>query len=214
MHLHRWRPRWYMRRALPAWPDGSTTAERGLPLAQMIDEEPPPGSDRGVRPEPEGPDERRERLGGPGFRQRTSDLLNGLLDREGPLRRGQEMVTGVTQATKDELMRIVSAEVRSFLDKMDAVDLLQQVISGLTVDVSMKIRFSREPGRGGLQSHVERSEAEVGSQARPRTERAERTGASDSASAGERPTAEPDGPRDGRKPGEPRRDRHRDPGEE
>ena len=32
------------------------------------------------------------------------------------------LVTGVSQATKEELMRIVGAEVRGFLDKMDIAE--------------------------------------------------------------------------------------------
>lgn len=82
-------------------------------------------------------DEKRTRLG------RLGESLTGLLDPEAALRKGQDLVTGVTQATKEELMRIVSSEMRSFLDKMDAVDLLQQVIAGLQVDVQMQIKFSR-----------------------------------------------------------------------
>jgi len=59
------------------------------------------------------------------------------------LRKGQDLVSGVTAATKEELMRIATSELRSFLDKMDAVDLLQQVIAGLVVDVHMQVKFSR-----------------------------------------------------------------------
>lgn len=75
---------------------------------------------------------------------RLGEQLSGLLDPEAALRRGQGLVTGVTQATKDEAMRIISSEVRNFLDGMDIADLAQQVISGLVVDVNMQVRFSRD----------------------------------------------------------------------
>ncbi len=84
-----------------------------------------------------GDDDMRSRLG------RLGEQLTGLLDPEAALRKGQDLVSGVTQATKEELMRIATSELRSFLDKMDAVDLLQQVISGLVVDVHMQVKFSR-----------------------------------------------------------------------
>lgn len=74
---------------------------------------------------------------------RLGEQLTGLLDPESALRRGQGLVTGVSKATKDELMRLVGAEVRSFLDKMDIGDLAQQIISGLEVDVRMNVKFSR-----------------------------------------------------------------------
>ncbi|GEM_PF-3829892 len=91
----------------------------------------------------------------PSFRRRLSEQLTGLLDPESALRRGQDLVTGVAQGTKEELMRIFSAEVRTFLERIDAVDLLQQVVSGLVVDVSMKVRFSRD-GAGRVQLDVDR----------------------------------------------------------
>lgn len=75
---------------------------------------------------------------------RLGEQLSGLLDPEAAFRRGQGIVTGVTQATKDEVIRIVSHETRNFLEKMDAAQLVQQVIAGLVVDVSMQIRFSRD----------------------------------------------------------------------
>lgn len=74
---------------------------------------------------------------------RLGEQLTGLLDPESALRRGQGLVTGVSKATKEELMRLVGAEVRSFLDKMDIADLAQQIIAGLEVDVRMQVKFSR-----------------------------------------------------------------------
>jgi len=86
---------------------------------------------------PPGEDDMRSRLG------RLGEQITGLLDPEAALRKGQDLVSGVTAATKEELMRIATSELRSFLDKMDAVDLLQQVITGLVVDVHMQVKFSR-----------------------------------------------------------------------
>lgn len=88
------------------------------------------------------------------------EQLTGLLDPEAAFRRGSGLVTGVTQATKDEVIRIVSAEVRNFLDKMDAADLVQQVIAGLVIDVNMQVKFSRE-GDGPAQPEITRNEAKI-----------------------------------------------------
>lgn len=92
--------------------------------------------------------------------ERLSEQLTGLLDPESALRRGQGLVTGVTQATKDELVRIVSAETRNFLDGMDVADLLQQVIAGLTIDIDMQVRFSRD-GDGPAQPEITRQNARI-----------------------------------------------------
>lgn len=99
-------------------------------LREMADE---PEREDGPRPE----EDRRTRF------SRLGEQLTGLLDPESAFRRGQGIVTGVSRATKDELMRIFGAEVRSFLDKMDIADLAQQIISGLEVDVRMQVKFSR-----------------------------------------------------------------------
>lgn len=105
----------------------------------------------GAGPEDEA---RRTRFG------RLGEQISGLLDPESALRRGQDLVTGVTQATKEELMRIVSAEVRSFLDKIDAVDMLQQVVAGLVVDVNMQVRFSRAAD-GMAQARVTKQDTQI-----------------------------------------------------
>lgn len=94
---------------------------------------------------------------GPAPRGRFSRLgeqLTGLLDPESAFRRGSDLVTGVTQATKDEVIRIVGSEVRNFLDKMDAAELMQQVIAGLVVDVTMQVRFSLDPKSGRAQPEI------------------------------------------------------------
>lgn len=92
--------------------------------------------------------------------QRLSDQLTGLLDPESAFRRGQGIVTGVTSATKEELMRLVGAEVRRFLDKMDISDLAQQIIEGLVVDVNMQVKFSRSSS-GAAEPQITKSEASV-----------------------------------------------------
>ena len=91
---------------------------------------------------------------------RLGEQLSGLLDPEAALRRGQGIVTGVTNATKDEMMRIVGAEVRTFLNHIDIADLAQRVISGLVVDVSMQVRFSQH-GEGPAKPTITRSETKI-----------------------------------------------------
>ncbi|MCA9654868.1 MAG: hypothetical protein H6712_06125 [Myxococcales bacterium] len=99
--------------------------------------------------------------------QRLGEQITGLLDPESAFRRGQGLVTGVTQATKDELVRIVSAETRNFLDGMDVADLLQQVIAGLTIDITMQVKFSRS-GDGPAQPEITRQEAKIRREERDR----------------------------------------------
>lgn len=79
------------------------------------------------------------------FRRKLGEGLAGLLDPDGAIGKGKEIVTGVTQATKNEVVRMVSAEVKQFLDGMDTVELLQRVIAGLVIDVKAEIRFSIDP---------------------------------------------------------------------
>ncbi len=110
------------------------------------DDTPPPRDDR--------------MFGGSGFRRKLSDSITGLLDPEGALGKGKDFVTGVSAATKTEVVRMVSAEVRNFLDGMDTVDLLQRVISGLVIDVKAEIRFSLDP-QGQLKSTMTTKESEV-----------------------------------------------------
>lgn len=107
------------------------------------------------------PPPREERLFGTGgFRRRLSEGLTGLLDPDGALGKGKDYVTGVTQATKAEVVRMVSAEVRNFLDGMDTVELMQQVIAGLVIDVKAEIRFSVDPA-GKLKTSITSKESEV-----------------------------------------------------
>lgn len=85
--------------------------------------------DRGAR-------ERRRRLG--------DAIVSGILESGAAIRRGQDLIGGVASGTKEEIVRIVGAEVRGFLDKMDVVDLAQEVVSGLVVEVKTEIRFRRD----------------------------------------------------------------------
>lgn len=126
-----------------------------------------------------GEDDKRTRLG------RLGEQLTGLLDPEAALRRGQDLVNGVTHATKEELMRIATSELRSFLDKMDAVDLLQQVIAGLVVDVHMQVRFSRGAD-GTTQPKITKQTSEI-------SVREDEEGAAPSARAPERASDKPGG---------------------
>jgi hypothetical protein len=104
---------------------------------------------------------REDRLfGSSGFRRKLSEGLTSLLDPEGTLGKGKDFVTGVSQATKTEVIRMVSAEVRNFLDGMDTVDLMQRVIAGLVVDVKAEIRFSIDPN-GQLKSSIATKETEI-----------------------------------------------------
>jgi hypothetical protein len=83
-------------------------------------------------------------------RRRLGDSLFSTLlgDSSAAFKRGQGLVTGVAQGTKEELVRMISAEVRGFLDKMDAADLVQEIVSGLVIEMKTEIRFRRsEDGR-------------------------------------------------------------------
>jgi hypothetical protein len=107
------------------------------------------------------PPPREDRLfGSSGFRRKLSDSLTGLLDPEGALGKGKDFVTGVSAATKTEIVRMVSAEVRNFLDGMDTVDLMQRVIAGLVIDVKTEIRFSIDPN-GQLKPSIATKESEI-----------------------------------------------------
>ena len=105
---------------------------------------------------------REDRLGftSASFRRKLGEGLAGLLDPDGALGKGKELVSGVTAATKNEVVRMVSAEVRQFLDGMDTVDLMQRVIAGLVIDVKAEIRFSIDP-EGQLKSTVKTKDTAI-----------------------------------------------------
>lgn len=103
------------------------------------------------------------------FRRFGDNLLTNLLgDSSAAIRRGQGLVSGVAQGTKEELVRMISAEVRSFLDKMDAADLVQEIVSGLVIEMKTEIRFRRAED-GKLEPQVDSSETKVRNE---RTEKA------------------------------------------
>lgn len=123
------------------------------------------------------PPPREDRLfGSSGFRRKLSEGLTGLLDPDGALGKGKDFVTGVSQATKTEVVRMVSAEVRNFLDGMDTVELMQSVIAGLVIDVKAEIRFSIDPN-GQLKTSMSTKDSEVrnASDERPKKSRAPET---------------------------------------
>jgi hypothetical protein len=93
-------------------------------------------------------------------RRRGLGSLLGLLD--SGARRGQDLVTEVAKGSKDELVRVISAEFRGFLDKMDIVDLAQEIVSGLKVEAHIEIKFSRDKD-GRVQPEVTKSETKLGS---------------------------------------------------
>jgi hypothetical protein len=91
-------------------------------------------------------------------------------DSSAAFKRGQGLVTGVAQGTKEELVRIFSAEVRGFLDKMDAADLIQEIVSGLVIEMKTEIRFTRsEDGR--LEPDIRTSEAKLGHESDRKTDK-------------------------------------------
>jgi len=106
------------------------------------------------------PREERQGFTSSSFRRKLGEGLAGLLDPDGALGKGKEIVSGVTAATKNEVVRMISAEVRQFLDGMDTVDLLQRVIAGLVIDVKAEIRFSIDP-EGQLKSTVRTKDSSI-----------------------------------------------------
>jgi hypothetical protein len=95
------------------------------------------------------------------FRRFGDNLLTNLIgDSSAALRRGQGLVSGVAQGTKEEVVRMISAEVRGFLDKIDAVELVQDIVSGLVIEMKTEIRFRRADD-GKLEPQVDNSEAKV-----------------------------------------------------
>ncbi|MEZ4384658.1 MAG: hypothetical protein R3A79_25235 [Nannocystaceae bacterium] len=94
------------------------------------------------------------------FRRKLSEGLTGLLDPDGALGKGRDYVSGFAQGTKSELVRIFANEVRSFLDNMDSVEMLQRVIAGLKIDIKTEITFSLDDD-GRLQPSITTRESKV-----------------------------------------------------
>ncbi len=129
-----------------------------------LDEDDPEPRD-GDEPREERDSAERDRERG---RRRLGDSLIGSLfgDSTAAFKRGQGLVTGVAQGTKEELVRIFSQEVRGFLDKMDAVDLVQQIVSGLVIEMKTEIRFRRDDD-GRLEPEVRTTDTKVGHENKP-----------------------------------------------
>jgi hypothetical protein len=96
------------------------------------------------------------------FRRLGDSLISSIWgDSSAAIKRGQGLVTGVAQGTKEELVRMISHEVRGFLDKMDAADLVQEIVSGLVIEMKTEIRFRRDES-GRLEPEVRTSDATIG----------------------------------------------------
>ena len=124
-------------------------APRGLALATTSEY----GAGMADRPDQEDPGERSSTSS---FRRKLSEGLTGLLDPEGALGN----VAGFAQGTKSELVRIFANEVRSFLDNMDSVEMLQRVIAGLVIDIKTEIRFSLDED-GNLKPTIKTRDSSV-----------------------------------------------------
>ncbi|PRQ09455.1 hypothetical protein [Enhygromyxa salina] len=123
------------------------------------DDSAPDASERPDRPEErEDPERERDRS----FRRLGDSLISSIWgDSSAAIKRGQGLVTGVAQGTKEELVRMISQEVRGFLDKMDAADLVQEIVSGLVIEMKTEIRFRRDE-TGRLEPDIRTSPAKVG----------------------------------------------------
>lgn len=119
-----------------------------------------PDEEHNETPPADGPDDeqRDEQSAEGGDRQPLfKRVLTDLIDSG---KRGPQLVNDVAVGTKEELVRIISGEFRGFLDKMDVVDLVQEVFSGMTVDISAQIKFSRD-SEGRLQPEVKKNEGRI-----------------------------------------------------
>lgn len=99
------------------------------------------------------------------FRKLGDSLISSIWgDSSAAFKRGQGLVTGMAQGTKEELVRMISHEVRGFLDKMDAADLMQEIVSGLVIEMKTEIRFRRDE-QGRLEPDVRTAPAKVNHEA-------------------------------------------------
>jgi hypothetical protein len=77
-------------------------------------------------------------------RSLTERLLASFGESGEVLRRGQGLVAEVAQGTRDELARMVAAEVRGFLDRVDVVDLAQRIFDKMSLEIHAEVRFRRD----------------------------------------------------------------------
>ena len=109
--------------------------------------------------------EREQRERERSFRKLGDSLISSIWgDSSAAIKRGQGLVTGVAQGTKEELARMIAQEVRGFLDKMDAADLVQEIVSGLVIEMKTEIRFRRDE-EGRLEPDIRTEPAKVGHEA-------------------------------------------------
>lgn len=99
-------------------------------------------------------------------RKLTDSLLTSLLEGGAKIKRGQDRVTGAAQGTKEELLRMVGTEVRGFLDKIDVVDMMQKVVSGLVIDVNAQIRIRHDDGDEKLKTEISKSDIKLKGESR------------------------------------------------
>lgn len=123
-----------------------------------LDDDSSPDAREDGEPRDDREDRERERS----FRKLGDSLISSIWgDSSAAFKRGQGLVTGVAQDTKEELVRMISHEVRGFLDKMDAADLVQEIVTGLVIEMKTEIRFRRDES-GRLEPDIRTSEAKVG----------------------------------------------------
>lgn len=165
----------------PAFPETGTFGN----VSQEADPESQDPASHGTRSEGHEEDEGRARS-----QARLRRMLTDLFDSGQAIRKGsQDLVSGVAMATKEEALRIITSEVRGFLDKMDVADLMQQIVEGLVVDIHTTVRFERA-GDGKLHPKVGESDTQLSVRRRGH---AREDGAADSAGPTDAPATEPPG---------------------
>ena len=164
-----------------------------FPVADNDDRRDDSASDAREDAERDDRDEReRERERERSFRKLGDSLISSIWgDSSAAIKRGQGLVTGVAQGTKEELARLIAHEVRGFLDKMDAADLVQEIVSGLVIEMKTEIRFRRDE-EGRLEPDIRTAPAKVGHEAeRKPAAKAGSKGEDDAAPATAKPKATP-----------------------
>ena len=63
---------------------------------------------------------------------------------------------GTAQATKDEVAKVFSREVREFLEKINLSEEIAKVLTALSLEVKTEIRFIPNPNGGGVKPEVKR----------------------------------------------------------
>ena len=55
-----------------------------------------------------------------------------------------QFIVGQVSKTKEEMFRVVTAEIRSFLEKTQFDEVLRKVLTGISLELSTKVRFVDE----------------------------------------------------------------------